>query len=168
MIIVRVAITALLLAAIWFASVVPYRWNREELRLERRTLAALRLRHVQGTRVLARQNAEALAHAPLLAQNANTWMLLGANHRVVERFDAAERAYLTALRFDRRPEIYLQLGNAQLRIGKKEEAFRNLYLAAIGDPDTVREIEDPEMLQRVYDASSQRDRAIVKRIESTH
>lgn len=57
-------------------------------------------------------------------------MELAANLSVVRRYDDVVRTYQDALRIDRRPEIYLNLGRAQLKANRPAEAIES-FLAAL-------------------------------------
>jgi tetratricopeptide (TPR) repeat protein len=58
----------------------------------------------------------------------------GSQYLLLDRPEAAEEAYLEALRLEPRSEVYLDLGRAQWMAGRREEALRNFGLAMRLDP----------------------------------
>ena len=78
-------------------------------------------------------------------------MVLGASLRELDRNREAIAAYETALQFDRRPELYLNLGQTQLAIGDTKSALQNLVLACLYYPTYLDEVGQyrPEILQAV-------------------
>ena len=63
-----------------------------------------------------------------------TAMLRGSNLLMLNQPEAAEAAYLEALSWGKRPEVYVALANAQVAAGKREAAIDNLLAALAFDP----------------------------------
>lgn len=81
--------------------------------------------------------------------NAAILMLKAALLRMLQRPSDAERAYVESLRFDRRPEIYLELGVTQLESGNRNAAIASLTRAAAFDPRLLAQIPDLEARRQV-------------------
>ncbi len=84
---------------------------------------------------LARQSIDELRTC-LRAEPCNVaaQMVIAASYRTLGRNREAASAYETALQYDRRPELYLNLGQTQLAIGDSSAALENLTLACIYNP----------------------------------
>jgi len=61
-------------------------------------------------------------------------MVLAASYRELGRNREAAAAYETALQYDRRPELYLNLGQTQIALGDSKSGIQNLVLACIYNP----------------------------------
>lgn len=125
-------------AAAYEIAVPPWRCNGIEPGVKRQTLLASN--SAGGSRVanLARTNLALLGPCcrttpPPISQS----MLLGANYRFLGRPESAVDIYLHLLQFDRRPEIYLNLGEAQIEAGHDQEGLQNLIVATIYNPLVV-------------------------------
>jgi tetratricopeptide (TPR) repeat protein len=70
----------------------------------------------------------------------NLYMLLGANYQIVEEWDRAVAAYESALRIDRRPEIYLSLGTCHLETGEEQKAIDAFVAACAFAPAMIEEV----------------------------
>ncbi len=107
------------------------RCNRTETILERRTLAAYQAYDFSAVAPGARRNLmearECLAQDPM---NVNLHMIAGANYRILGRFDEAAAEYREALRYDRRPELYLNLGQTLIAANRHEQGVQALVAAA--------------------------------------
>jgi tetratricopeptide (TPR) repeat protein len=68
------------------------------------------------------------------------YMTVAGLDRVLGRFDHASEMYSTALTYDRRPELYLNLGLLQLERNQRDEAFPNLIRAVLFNIDFINEI----------------------------
>lgn len=79
---------------------------------------------------VARTNLRILRHCidenPL---DIDLYMLAAANYRILGLNEQAAQTYETALRYDRRPEIYYSLGTVELEMKKRPEALGHLLLA---------------------------------------
>lgn len=64
----------------------------------------------------------------------------GTQHLLLGSAEAAEEAYIDALRLEPRPEIYLNLGRAQLRTSTPEAAKKSFGTAVTLDPNLAQYI----------------------------
>lgn len=76
--------------------------------------------------------------------DADLHLLAAANHRLVNRLDAAEKHYLEALLTMRRPEIFLQLGHIRLEQGRLQEAYDSYATAVRFSRLFLRDVPHPE------------------------
>jgi tetratricopeptide (TPR) repeat protein len=83
-----------------------------------------------------------MTDAETLIDRAGAFVLLG-NHA------EAIREYRAALRLEKRPEIYLHLGEALVASGNAEEGVRELTRAVLFDPEILNSISDGMSRQRV-------------------
>ena len=67
-------------------------------------------------------------------------LLRGTQHFLLGSPEAAEEAYLDALRLEPQAEIYLNLGNAQLKAGTPEAARKSFGTAVTLDPKLAKYI----------------------------
>ncbi len=91
--------------------------------------------------ILARENIEELS--PCLANcpaDVPLAMILAYNYRKVGNPQRAVEIYQRAFLYDRRPELYLNLGLAMLEGGHESEGLRTLIQAALYNPEFVDEI----------------------------
>lgn len=109
------------------------------------------------TSATAHENLAALE--PCLAAtpaDVGTYMLVAANDRLLGRFDEAAAMYRRALQYDRRPELYYNLGLTELELRQRGPAVADLIIAVrfsrqyMADlpPDVQSEITDA--LRRQY------------------
>src|SRR5713101_4114583 len=151
----RSRILPALLSAIVFAGTVyvaylwcylPYRCNILERTAESSMLRAENLSTLQRT-ALARENLEqSLAWIGKCHRDLNFYMIAAASLRELGRSAEAIPIYQKSLTLDRRPEIYLNLGQAQAEAGQDGEAIPNLAAAIIFDPALITEV--PATLQQ--------------------
>ncbi len=78
-------------------------------------------------------------------------MVLAAACRMLGHNQRAAAAYETALLYDRRPELYLNLGQTQLAIGDSQSGVKNLTQACIYNPSYLDDIGEhqPEVKHTV-------------------
>ncbi|MGZ8833584.1 MAG: hypothetical protein ACXW19_10380 [Thermoanaerobaculia bacterium] len=140
--------------AIHFFCVKPLMCGIAEKRLERITL---RLAHRPDSYALRRQAAAnldaAVACIRVQPDNVNLYMIAAANCRLLGQPRQAIGFYEQALHYDRRRELFANLGNVQSEIGMKNEAIENLTRAAIFWGESIIDIEDPfvhDEVQRRY------------------
>src|SRR5262249_30505601 len=112
---IRIAAALLMAAAaavaVYRLAYLPWRADVERKKLEDITVALWEPRPAFAA-VRARENIAA-ARAYLDRRgihNTGLYMAAAANYRIVEDYDNAAGMYRTALRYDRRPEIYYNLG----------------------------------------------------------
>ncbi|MGZ8797767.1 MAG: hypothetical protein ACXW2F_10490, partial [Thermoanaerobaculia bacterium] len=127
-----IAVVAAAAMAIHFFCVKPLMCGIAEKRLERITL---RLAHRPDSYALRRQAAAnldaAVACIRVQPDNVNLYMIAAANCRLLGQPRQAIGFYEQALHYDRRRELFANLGNVQSEIGMKNEAIENLTRAAI-------------------------------------
>jgi tetratricopeptide (TPR) repeat protein len=58
-------------------------------------------------------------------------MMRAANDRLLGNYADARSTYQEALRYDRRPELYYELGSVELQLGHRDEALETLYQAVL-------------------------------------
>jgi tetratricopeptide (TPR) repeat protein len=128
------------IAAIVPAAVKPLRCNDVELDVERRTDAleqsARSPVYVSST---AREHLERLRDC--LSSSVNCRMLAARNARLLHDYPAAVSYYRDAMRYDRRPEIYLGLGLAEVEAGEHQAGVRDLVTACIYNPEMISEVQ---------------------------
>ncbi len=71
-------------------------------------------------------------------------MVLAGSHRVLGHDIEAVSLYQRALSYDRRPELYFNLGQTQLGIGDRKSGIQNLITACIYDPVYYDEIGEDQ------------------------
>jgi tetratricopeptide (TPR) repeat protein len=113
--------------------VAPYRCNIAKPRIQRTTM------QVFDSSSFAREPT-ARANIALLRgfletrrSDVDLYMLLAANERILARNEDAIATYTRALAFDKRPEIYYNIGMLHLGNGRRGEAITNLYQAVLFD-----------------------------------
>jgi hypothetical protein len=83
-------------------------------------------------------------------------MLAGVNYDTISRHERAAVLYEEALQFDRRPELFLNLGLSKLAQGDRQSALNNLAMAADGGGLSMADyIPDGELRTAVYDRVGQ-------------
>src|SRR5438552_2744965 len=103
---------------------LPWRADVERKSLETITLA-LWERQPTFAAVRARQNvAAAEVYLDMRGiHNTGLYMATAANYRLLEDFDHAAAMYYEALRFDRRPELYYNLGITEVSRGRRQQGI---------------------------------------------
>src|SRR5439155_319939 len=77
--------------------------------------------------LFARRHIEVLRQCiPCMRMSAVPYMAAAANSNTVGDHDQAIRFYEDALRYDRRPELYYNLGLTYVDVGRVEEGVQNL------------------------------------------
>lgn len=128
-----VVVTAV--AAVNMLCVVPYECNLKEKRWEAITLAMFERRNGSSAeRQVAQRTLSEMQRCLKSDPNANLCMIAAANYRLLGRNSEAVRLYETALQYDRRPEIYYNIGETQLDAGIWDEAIKNLSTAVYFNP----------------------------------
>ena len=117
--------------------VIPYRCNLEEKRIEDLTFQAMQSNSMLSV-VRARQNLDELEN--LKCTNANFFMIRAANLRILGRIDESIAMYESALRDEKRPEIFFQLGMAQLAAARRDAAIDSFAQALIFQPSLDNEV----------------------------
>jgi hypothetical protein len=112
------------------------------------------------TALVARDNQALLDEdcARCRTQRVEFLLLKGTNEVLVHQYGSAIGTYRGALEFDRRPEIYLDIGLTELDRGSYQEALRNLISACEFNFAMSAEIPEParsEVATRVNNARTQ-------------
>lgn len=125
---------------------LPWRCNAFERTAERTLLLTENAEGPVRRATIARENLErtlqSIAHCP---HDLDLYMIAGASFRQLERSSEAIPMYEAALTLDRRPEIYLNLGQAEAEANRISDAVRHLATAVIFDPSLISEV--PGQLQ---------------------
>jgi tetratricopeptide (TPR) repeat protein len=125
--------------------VAPYRCNIEIRSAQIATVQALQMPPLRRS-ALARKNVEEMKACLQTGHGAvNAHMILAANLRMLNRPEEAIVVYRRALEFDRRSEIFLNLGRTYLEVGRPDEAKDAFLQAARFDVDTLWRVPDPNM-----------------------
>ena len=148
------AATVVIAAGVWASATFvlrPIKCYRLKGQLYASSYSSFENRDEQGRRQ-ARANLEKLESclAPG-CRNIPLFFLLAINNRTVDRPDAALALYREALRYDKRPEIYANIGDTELAMGNLEGAYQNYLTAALFVPAYLRLIDDPQLQARVQD-----------------
>jgi hypothetical protein len=96
-----------------------------------------------STTLAARRN-RALLEECLRRDPANvpTLMIAAANDQLAKNYDGAITLYRMALKEDRRPELYLNLGNCEIAAGLRDEGIADLVEAVAFEPSYIAAVED--------------------------
>jgi tetratricopeptide (TPR) repeat protein len=114
-------VLAAVAAVLW--QVDRVRINLAKKEIEQSTASALLMPPSRAANA-ARGNLARLA--PLLRRNpvdVDLWLEAGANQRLLRQWEEAIESYTRALRIEPRPEVYLNLGHAEVQAGRIEGAI---------------------------------------------
>jgi len=138
----------------------PYRCNAESTELLRATSATTQITEDYQRVINARRNLERLRalveHCP---RQINVYTMVGANEQMIGRPAEAVDAYRQALAISPRPEVYMEIGNLLVELGRIDEAVDALSKAARYDKLYLNSIQDPEVLRLVETKMLEEDRA---------
>jgi tetratricopeptide (TPR) repeat protein len=155
--------TAVFAAGSWAAfhwCYLPYRCNIFKRAAEASMLSTENLNSPLRRAELARQNLERsqewIARCP---DDLEIYMIAAASLRELGRSEEAVGMYQRAAQLDRRPEIYLNLGQAQAEAGLIGQAIPNLAAAVIFDPSLINEVP-ATLQQKVQDYVRMRSAAL--------
>jgi tetratricopeptide (TPR) repeat protein len=119
---------------------LPLRCDFEARDLEERTVDALS-RTDGTTTILARETLERAGKAAgRCGDDLHLYMIRGVNLRILRRSEEAETMFREALQIDERPEIYLQLGLAQVESGKNADAVESFRTAVEFQPILMEQV----------------------------
>ncbi len=122
------------LAAIHPLVITPYRLNVQKKFIQDRTLLAISSGEYQRP-LIARQNITLLSRAaPSFSADSEVHVIRAANFRLLGRTEDAISEYRLALRLEKRPEIYYQLGRTYQDFGAHKEAEAAFRRAAAFSP----------------------------------
>lgn len=152
--IATLVIAAAAIAALAQTVIRPLRCNYVEGDVQRVTERIDRASADQVTLApYARRSIERLMPCLGCENGVNRAMVLASNLRFVGRNEEAAALYRNAMRYDRRPELYLGLGQTQLALGQNREALQNLTIACRYNPDYLDDITTyHEELRRAVDS----------------
>ena len=139
--------------AVWAAkrfAYDPFVCENKKLRIRSRTEEALGIGDPFRTAPAVRSNLALIDEClPKRPGDVDYLMLRAANDRVLGNYEGARASYQQALRYDRRPELYAELGVTDLQMGRRDEAldalfqavlFSRIYLDSLS-PDVVDELK---------------------------
>lgn len=148
-----VLLVAASITAAWLLCWQPYRCNVARGSVKASTEDAyIKGRGEIQAKMAARSNLAILRGCePWTCRTVSGLMLVAANQQVLEDYDGAAASYRAALELDRRPELYLNLGNALAHAGDRAAAERSLQQAVLFNPWMMPNIEDGELRQRAFE-----------------
>lgn len=150
--------------AIHYFCIEPLRCHLAEARLEQLSLQLVERPDRPDMPRQARANlGRAIACIRVEPRQVNFYMIAAVNCRLLGLDERAIEFYERALRYDRRPELYAALGNAQSKVGRREEAIANLLRANIFWPYTLNDIEDPFVHDEVERRYKEYEAALTRR-----
>lgn len=129
----RIAAVAVILATGWLIyrfSYLRYVCHATEVRIQQETSEQIRQRPPLSRIEARRQVEEIRSCVDRFPWIVNLYMVEAANLRMIGRDAEAISAYEAALRYDRRPEIYLNLGRVEANVGDSD-AIRHLAIAGL-------------------------------------
>jgi tetratricopeptide (TPR) repeat protein len=111
--------------------------------------------------LIARANLAALRHCQQrLKPDPGIAMIVALNERLVGRSEDAVATYRRAIQYDRRPELYLNLGVALLESNQRQAAIEPLTRAAVFSPSITADIPDGAMRALIEATVRERDARI--------
>lgn len=121
----------------------PFRCNRDRLIAQRSVDRAFEVRYNPADIAQTMRMHQRVLRACLecTSQDVALHMQLAALQRFIGRNDDAEQTYLNALRYDERPELYFNLGEAQLAQKKEKEAIASFAHAAVFNPYNLQHLD---------------------------
>lgn len=154
----KLALSAVLAAAAFAAirdiSYTPVRCNDVLMNVGDQTATMLTWTDQVMVTVTARENLARLEPCRRkLPWNVNLHMLIAANYAARDMHEEAVNEYREALRYDRRPEIYLSLGTELVKTGRVDEAIEPLTIAYTINKDSIYEITTQDIQARVMAAA---------------
>lgn len=140
---VSLAALVVALAACYWVVVLPYRCNVALKTLEARTGAVLPNFDSDLARLVARRTIDSLHRLPSCCRDSAQYrMVEGVSYRMLRDRPAALAAYRAALERERRPEVFLNLGYAEIESGDDRAALEHFMLAVRFDPFFVTSMPD--------------------------
>jgi Flp pilus assembly protein TadD len=148
------ALLAAATASLYYLCIAPYTANIQLVALIAQTQKAIAAPQVRGA-IIARQNIEKIRKLMVvLPTSVDLYMLLAANYRIVGENGQAREAYNGALDFDRRPEIYFNLGMLELQEGQRDAAIRDFAYAVRFEPPLIDEISEESLQKEILAAAA--------------
>ena len=137
-----VVVVVLALEALRLVVYHPYVCNIAKSQIEGDTLEALGVSNPGRAAAIARGNIMLIRRCLECAPtDVDLYVELGANWRILNSYEEAIAAYQQALKFDHRPEIYLNLGLTQLEAGRTEAGMQNLAIATKLNPHLTQQVQ---------------------------
>jgi len=128
----------------------PHVCNVTLARVRRQTERAVEAASDDRGALIARANLDRLRNCrPAGSQVVESKMLKGANYRALQRTAEAINSYEEALEWDRRPEIYLNLGVTYLDKGARAKAIDSLSASGYFNPYIINEVQDVIVREKV-------------------
>src|SRR5215212_4462963 len=124
-------------ALVWIAAIQPVRCSRLELPLLASTERAIDRNDIPRARETLERAAGAIRHCPA---NIQLRMIAAANLRQLGRTTDAIRMYEEALRYDRRPELYFNIGESRVEAGMRQRAVDDYARAVIFTPAMIEDV----------------------------
>lgn len=122
----------------------PWLCNREEARMAARMEKMLQFPDALAVRVDARPALETIEHCIRVDPTVvSRYMMKATLLRILQRPSEAADAYRAALRVDRRPELWYNLGETQLADHQIDAAIENLKTTALLSPHLVYQVPEP-------------------------
>jgi len=147
------AIAAAAFLAIRYVSYTPVRCNDVAMNVGGQMTNMLLWSDQSRVTVATRENLARLEPCRRkVPWNVNLHMLTAANYSLRDMHEEAVREYREALRYDRRPEIYLGLGLELVKAGRVDEAIEPLTIAYSINKDFIYEITNSAIQERVMAA----------------
>lgn len=131
-------------------ALIPWRVNEAKKSVEKVAIALVRSGNARGAVTTVLRNLERIdSYIRLTPHDVELYMLRGAYLRLLGRTDEAIGTYRAALDYDRRPEIYFNLGIVLLESGNRIEAVEALVIAVRFGEDYLKLISDPFIREEV-------------------
>ncbi|MCM2314180.1 MAG: O-antigen ligase family protein [Thermoanaerobaculia bacterium] len=160
--IVAIAIV-LSVVPVWFLAVVPWGCNVTTREMEAAMADALR-GNPQARAYLAANTGKAERCRRHVRHDQSLNVAVASAYSLTGRSTEALAVYEDALRYDRRPEIYFNIGGIYLRTGYSEKAFDNFLTAARFNPGLADRISGDAMKSRVkYELARRQNNQAVSR-----
>ncbi len=148
-----VLVCALAVCAVYRFSWLPYRC---EIIKKQRQQIVFSLINLPSSFAVVRSARAGIANMQRCIQTCPTdpdmYMTLAAYQRVLGQLQEASDAYTAALAYDRRPEIFLNLGLVQLQMNQSDLAMGNLTKACLFNLNYVNDIPNLNIRQSVLRA----------------
>src|SRR5947209_6842035 len=110
----------------------PFIAEGKKLQLKNRTEQVLAMGDPYRAAPIAREDLAKIGeYLPKRPGDVDYLMMRGANDRVLGNYEEARASYQEALRYDRRPELYSELGVTELQMGRRAEALDALFQAVL-------------------------------------
>lgn len=143
---VSAAVIALGAWLVWYVALEPVQCSRMELRLIDATNQAMEHNDAPLARLTWEQASRLSKRCP---SNIQLRMIAAANLRQLGRPADAIRVYDEALRYDRRPEIYVNIGQSRVEGGMRKRAIDDFVRAVVFAPGMIEDVT-PDLRDEVY------------------